>query len=132
VDSRTTKVYNDMHNYNQNFAMNMYITTHGNFISDDTHSIPSTEVPNDSSAQENTSTWDQINKNQINKNGYLNIKGEDTARLHTNHMHKLLEWHIRLGHMLMKRVQKLAMDGAIPKVLATRKIQYAQVVYMER
>jgi hypothetical protein len=52
----------------------------------------------------------------------MNIEQEDTTRLHTNHMHELLEWHICLGHMSMKRVQKVALDRIKSKVLATCKI----------
>jgi hypothetical protein len=116
------RVYNDIDGYVQNIAMNASITQEGNFISTDIDLIDTNNSPVDKTDVQIEGIRDNINSIKATDNGYINIDGGDVKRLHQDHMHELLEWHIRLGHMWMKRVQKLAKEGIIPKVLSTCKL----------
>jgi hypothetical protein len=66
-----------------------------------------------------------INKVSRNKDRTLRKMGKDKQIPHDIKSHSLLEWHIRLGHMLFKRIQALAtIRKATKKVLAKCKVPF--------
>lgn len=110
--------YNRIEDYVNKVVMNASITKEGNFVDDfTTHVDDNKETWNEEGVLTN-GRWDHIHRSQVADNGYMDIEGEETIMSHKNHMHKLLEWHIRLGHMSMKLIQRLAKAGFIPKVLS--------------
>jgi Reverse transcriptase (RNA-dependent DNA polymerase) len=72
--------------------------------------------------QDDETSWDIIQKVTRDEDQAIRIMGVDTLKPHDDHSHSLLEWHIRLGHLSMKRIQALASVGKLPRVLAKCKV----------
>jgi GAG-pre-integrase domain len=66
--------------------------------------------------------WDTLYNVNHEGDDVLGIEGVSKASIHTENSQELLEWHIRLGHMPMSRLQKLAAEGVMPSRLAKCKI----------
>jgi hypothetical protein len=64
-------------------------------------------------------SWDVVSKVTRDEDSILRIMGQETQTPHDAPTLSLIEWHIRPGHMSIKRIQALAKFGKIPKVLST-------------
>jgi GAG-pre-integrase domain len=108
------KSYSKLANMVQRVAMDA--TIHG-FDQDTIEDNADTTRPYNDSGN-----WDRISSVTNTGNQAVQISGQEVYHTHDNHSHELLEWHIRLGHMSMKRLQALAATGVLPKVLSKCKI----------
>lgn len=67
---------------------------------------------------DDSKTWDIMESVQHEGDESLSIGGMSQDYMHKDASKELLEWHLRLGHIPMSRLQVLASEGVLPSRLA--------------